>query len=70
LPISVVITGMQNQANLTQAITAASTFKPLDQQQVAAILAKTKDAAMSGEYELFKTSARFDGTAKNSAWLA
>ena len=33
------------------------------------LVAKTKDAAMNGQYELFKTSIRFDGTAKNPQWM-
>ena len=35
----------------------------------ARLVAKTKDAAMSGQYELFKTSTRFDGTARNPQWM-
>ena len=35
----------------------------------AAILAKTKDAAMTGKVELFKTSSHYDGTIKNPSWL-
>jgi len=41
----------------------------MDDQQVAAILAKSKDAAATGKFELFKTSSHFDGTIKNPAWL-
>jgi hypothetical protein len=33
------------------------------------LAAKTKQAAMTGEYELFKTSTRFDGTANNPKWM-
>ncbi|QHS51441.1 aldo/keto reductase [Edaphobacter sp. 12200R-103] len=69
LPISVLITGIDSEKILDQALTAAKTFKPLSESQVAAILAKTKDAASEGRYELFKTSNRFDGTAANPKWL-
>jgi hypothetical protein len=41
----------------------------MDRQQVAAILAKTKEAAMTGKFELFKTSSHYDGTIKNPSWL-
>jgi hypothetical protein len=41
----------------------------MDQQQVAAILAKTKEAAMTGKFELFKTSSHYDGTIRNPSWL-
>ncbi len=69
LPTSVVITGIENTENLEQAFTAAKTFKPLTQAQIATILDKTKSAAMTGKHEKFKTDSRFDGTAKNPKWL-
>ena len=69
LPTSVVITGIENQANLDQAFEAARTFRPMDKARVAELLNRTKPYAVDGRYELFKTSATFDGTAKNAAWL-
>jgi aryl-alcohol dehydrogenase-like predicted oxidoreductase len=68
-PAAVVITGIDSPAILDQAFEAVQTFKPMDDQQVAAILAKSKDAAATGKFELFKTSSHFDGTIKNPAWL-
>jgi uncharacterized protein len=68
-PASVVITGIDSPAILDQAFEAVESFRPLDRQQVAAILAKTKDAAMTGKFELFKTSPHYDGTIKNPSWL-
>ena len=68
-PASVVITGIDSLAILDQAFQAVESFKPLDRQQVAAILAKTKEAAMTGKFELFKTSSHYDGTIKNPSWL-
>lgn len=68
-PVSVVITGIDSPKILDQALLAAKTFKPLTETQVAALLAKTKDAASEGRYELFKTSNHFDGTAANPKWL-
>ncbi len=68
-PASVVITGIDSPAILDQAFEAVRTFSPLDRQQVAAILAKTKDAAMTGKFELFKTSSHYDGTIRNPSWL-
>jgi hypothetical protein len=32
-------------------------------------LAKTQQAALTGQYELFKTTDRFDGTAHNPQWM-
>ena len=68
-PASVVITGIDSQGILDQAFQAVESFRPMDRQQVAAILAKTKDAAMTGKFELFKTSSHYDGTIKNPSWL-
>ncbi len=69
LPVSVVITGMDTMPRLDQALTAAKTFKPMTQEQIATLLAKTKDLAADGHLERFKTSAYFDGTTRNPDWL-
>jgi uncharacterized protein len=68
-PASVVITGIDSPAILDQAFEAVQNFTPMGRQQVAAILAKTREAAMSGRFELFKTSSHYDGTIKNPSWL-
>jgi len=68
-PASVVITGIDSPAILDQAFQAVQSFRPMDQQQVAALLAKTKNAALTGKFELFKTSSHFDGTIRNPSWL-
>ena len=69
LPISVQITGIDSVPILEQALTAARTFRPLSPAQVAAILDKTRAAAADGQYELYKTTNHFDGTAHNPAEL-
>ena len=69
LPTSVVITGIENQRDLDQAFEATRTFQPMDKAQVAELLTRSKPYAIEGKYELFKTSALFDGTAKTAAWL-
>jgi hypothetical protein len=69
LPTSVVITGIDKQQVLDQAFEAAKTFKQLDETALAALLSKTKDLAQAGKYEIFKTSAHFDSTAKHPDWL-
>lgn len=69
LPTSVVITGIDSDAALNQAFEAAKSFKPLTVAEVSAILAKTAEAAATGQYEIFKTSAHFDSTAKHPDWL-
>jgi len=69
LPVSVVITGCESMENLEQAITAARTFKPMTDEQISSLLAKTAKAAARGEYELFKTTSIYDGTATHPEWL-
>jgi aryl-alcohol dehydrogenase-like predicted oxidoreductase len=69
LPTSVVITGVDSVEILDQAFEAASTFRPLSDAQVKALLAKTEKAASRGEFEPFKISSIFDSTAENPAWL-
>jgi aryl-alcohol dehydrogenase-like predicted oxidoreductase len=68
-PVSVVITGIDSDAILDQALHAARTFKPLSEAQVATILDRTREAAMTGNFELFKTTPHYDGTAANPKWL-
>jgi uncharacterized protein len=69
LPVSVIITGIDTTQVLDQAFEAARTFKPLDQTQMASLLARTATAASEGKFELFKTSSHYDGTAANPKWL-
>jgi len=69
LPVAVVITGIDTEERLDQALEAMRTFKPMSEAEVAALAAKTRDAAMTGSLEAFKTGAGFDGTARNPQWL-
>ena len=69
LPTSVVITGCDSVPVLEQACEAARTFRPLREDEVAALLARTAAAAASGEFELFKTTSIYDGTAQHPDWL-
>ena len=69
LPTSVVITGLDSQERIDQALEATRTFQPLDAERLAVILDKTSKAAQAGEYELFKTTSHFDETARNAEWL-
>jgi len=63
LPVSVQITGIDSPAILDQAIEAARIFRPMTEQQIASLLARTAPAAEDGRYELYKTTNHFDGTA-------
>jgi predicted aldo/keto reductase-like oxidoreductase len=69
LPTSVVITGVDKQKILDQALEAARTFKPMSQSEVASLLARTAEAAANGDFEKFKTSSAFDATAHHPEWL-
>jgi aryl-alcohol dehydrogenase-like predicted oxidoreductase len=68
LPTSVVITGMDTMERLEQALEAMKTFKPLTQQQIAGLLGRTKELAMTGKHERFKTTPQFDATARHIEW--
>jgi len=69
LPTSVVITGCDSLEILNQALTAARTFRPLEQTQVEELLAKTAPVAMEGKFEGYKTTHTFDGTMQHPEWL-
>jgi aryl-alcohol dehydrogenase-like predicted oxidoreductase len=69
LPTSVVITGMESMENLEQALEAARSFRPMTDEQVKALLAKTQKAAKRGEFELFKTTSIFDATTQHPDWM-
>jgi aryl-alcohol dehydrogenase-like predicted oxidoreductase len=69
LPTSVVITGMDSLEILDQAFEAAQTFEPMTKEQVQTLLDKTAKVGSRGEFEPFKTSSIFDGTAQNPDWL-
>lgn len=69
LPTSVVITGIDAMEILEQACDVARTFEPMTDTEIAALLGRTANAARRGEFELFKTSSIFDGTAQHPEWL-
>jgi hypothetical protein len=69
LPVSVLITGITSKMLLDQAFAAAKSFQPMDEAGVATLIAKTESVATNGKYELFKTTAHFDSTARHPDWL-
>jgi aryl-alcohol dehydrogenase-like predicted oxidoreductase len=69
LPTSVVITGIDTTEILEQAFAAVRTFRPLSDQEMESLLARTKAAAAGGVFEPFKTTSIFDGTAEHPEWL-
>jgi aryl-alcohol dehydrogenase-like predicted oxidoreductase len=69
LPVSVVITGMDQLDKVDQAREAARTFQPMTHEQIVDLLQRVRPIALAGTTEKFKISAFFDGTAKNPDWL-
>ena len=63
-PTSVVIHGMDKMEYLEHTLEVVKHFKQLTPEQIAALAGKAKPAALAGKYELFKTTAHFDSTAK------
>ena len=68
-PTDVVITGCDSMEIVQQALNTARNFKPMNQEEMASLLARTASAASHGKFELYKTSANFDGTAHNPQWM-
>ena len=69
LPVSVLITGIDDRRSIDQAFAVAKSFKPLNQDAMTGLLEKTAVAAANGKYELFKTTSFFDTTAKHPDFL-
>lgn len=69
LPTSVVITGMESERDLSQAIAAALSFRPLTPVQIADLMARTAKLGKKGKYEPFKISKLHDGTNQHPEWL-
>jgi predicted aldo/keto reductase-like oxidoreductase len=69
LPVSTTITGIDSIAILDQDLGVARGFRPLTPDEKVALLEKTKQAAVAGEFEKYKTSTHFDGTTQNPQWL-
>jgi predicted aldo/keto reductase-like oxidoreductase len=69
VPISVLITGINSQMLLDQAFAAVKSFTPMNEAEVLRLISKSETAAMHGKYELFKTTAHFDTTARHADWL-
>ena len=69
LPTSVVITGIDSMKLLEQALEAVRKFQPMTASQVTALLKRTAVAAADGRYEPFKTTEKYDSTARSPQWL-
>jgi aryl-alcohol dehydrogenase-like predicted oxidoreductase len=69
LATSTVITGIDSLQILKQDLEAVKTFRPLTDEHIRTLLARTAKLASDGRLERFKTTNGFDGTAKNPEWL-
>ncbi len=69
LPTSVVITGIDSDEILDQAILAADTYGEWTDSDVEELLSRTAKAAMRGEFEPFKVTEMFDSTAFHPEWM-
>jgi aryl-alcohol dehydrogenase-like predicted oxidoreductase len=69
LPTSVVITGIDDEKILDQALEVGTTFQPMTADEKRDLLARTAPVAKEGSFEKFKTSDFFDSTAKHPEWL-
>lgn len=69
LPASVVITGCDSMEILDQAVRMGQGFIPLTAHQTQALLARTREIAMDGRFEEFKTNTKYDGTVRSPHWL-
>lgn len=61
-PVSTIVSGMDAERFLNANIALAKTFKPMDRSEQTSLLAQTKEAGLTGEYEPFKTPPNFDGS--------
>ena len=61
LPVATVVSGMESLKILEQNLAIARSFTPLSDTEREAILAKTAQLAIGGEYEPFKTTRQFEG---------
>jgi predicted aldo/keto reductase-like oxidoreductase len=68
-PVDVVVTGMESQRDLDQALEAAGDFQPLSEEAREKLFQRIAPFAANGEYEPYKTSDRHDGTVHNPHWL-
>lgn len=68
-PVAAVVTGIDRSAVLEQAIAAATSFRPLSDAEVHAILAQSAPLARDGATERYKTTHEYDGTMQHPEWL-
>jgi predicted aldo/keto reductase-like oxidoreductase len=60
LPVATTITGMETLEVLRQNLSVAQNFKPMPENEMAALRDRTKKSAADGRFELYKLSLKFD----------
>jgi uncharacterized protein len=60
LPVATTITGMETLQVLRQNLKIAQNFKPMAEDEMAALRNRTKQSAADGRFELYKLSLKFD----------
>jgi aryl-alcohol dehydrogenase-like predicted oxidoreductase len=65
LPTSTHVLGIRQPEWLEEALAVVRDFRPLSSAERTALLARTRETALTGKCERFKTSARYDLTAKH-----
>lgn len=61
LPVATIVSGMTSLDMFRDNLRLARTLTPMSEEEKAAILARTREVALSGEKERFKTTRAFDG---------
>ncbi|HWA97541.1 MAG TPA: aldo/keto reductase [Pirellulales bacterium] len=61
LPISSLVVGITSREDLQQELGIARNFKPMPADELAQLVARTRDLAGDGRYEWFKSTQSFDG---------
>jgi predicted aldo/keto reductase-like oxidoreductase len=69
LPVATVITGIDSAATLDQAVTAAISFRPLSDTDIASMLARSAPLSVDGALENYKTTDEVDATTAHPEWL-
>lgn len=61
LPVSTQVVGINSMEHLKQDLAVARSFKPMNDGEKKALVARVKDIAGDGRHELFKSSQQFEG---------
>lgn len=60
-PVSTIVSGMESEELLEANVATARAFQPMSAQAQAKLLEKTKEAALTGKFEPYKTAPNYDG---------